>query len=398
MCGHVGVAGTLDKAAVLSFKDMLFFDTLRGSHGTGIAAVPREYGKRNKDGITILKAPVTAPVWLENKAVDSLLTRADHSVLLGHNRHATQGEWTQSNTHPFKFSDDENCLVGAHNGTITASHMKSLPLVDEVDYGTDSETVLYHIAEEGAASTMANVSENGAWAFVWYESEDNTINFLRNENRPFYYAFSKDRKQLFWSSEKGILYAACTRPKGLTNFAPRVELETINKKSEIPKIYELPLNTQFTWAVPHGTLNTFADAPTKTKCPPKKYVAPARTYPAYDEERYSAWAMGGYSHNSSGDSRETSKVVPFRSKAHEAENALDVTLAYTSYTSKQLAEMFDDLGTCIMCPTKVTKEDLKKGNGSLLHEDMVLCGHCSNEAASVLLIKDLELDLKSEVA
>jgi hypothetical protein len=113
------------------------------------------------------------------------------------------------NAHPFQFGN----ITGAHNGTLTQSTWKALEEASGVTTTVDSAAIFACINAIGIKDTInlmekGRTSKDGAWALVWHDSEDNTINFLRNEHRPLWMAYSKGYKKLLWASEWPMLQAA----------------------------------------------------------------------------------------------------------------------------------------------------------------------------------------------
>lgn len=129
------------------------------------------------------------------------MMRTNNRVLIGHNRFATTGKVTRRNAHPFEL----DTLVGVHNGTLT----NKWQLKNGSKYDVDSEA-LYHDIEEDGAEKAINRTK-GAWALVWWDKEDKTLNFLRNKERPLHYCYSEDKKVIFWASEAWMLTAILGR-------------------------------------------------------------------------------------------------------------------------------------------------------------------------------------------
>lgn len=128
-------------------------------------------------------------------------------LLLGHNRMATVGAVTEDNAHPF-YADH---LTGAHNGTLSDENFKRLD--DHKSYEVDSECLYNNIANKGL-DTLKSLTEGlhtGAWALTYYDSEEKTINFIRNEHRPLWYAFNEKGDTIFWASEAWMINIACAR-------------------------------------------------------------------------------------------------------------------------------------------------------------------------------------------
>lgn len=192
MCGLVGIAGNLFKPDVDIFNELLVADTFRGHHSTGVAAVPAD----KQWAPTILKS--TVPGWelVENdRRYDSTVSVSSH-ILMGHNRHATVGQVTKRNAHPFWVHD---FIVGMHNGTLTNKNK----LADHGKFGTDSEAALSSFATLGAIETLQLIE--GAWAFVWFDYKKRTLNFTRNSQRPLSIVRSKKNDKLAWASEADML-------------------------------------------------------------------------------------------------------------------------------------------------------------------------------------------------
>lgn len=219
MCGLVGVAGTIHKKEFDAFLTMLRVDTLRGEHSTGVGYVKRSkemgYYKNTEPGWTFADDP-------------RLLKRIDgfgNSVLIGHNRWATRGKVIAANAHPFLQGD----VLGAHNGTIS----NPADLLEGKTFEVDSQALIHNIDAEGLSQTLKKVL--GAWALTYYNKENNTINFIRNDQRPLWIAQSKDGKTIWWASEPWMFEAGPLR-HGI----------------DLADMSEIPVNTWIRWEVPEA--------------------------------------------------------------------------------------------------------------------------------------------------
>lgn len=197
MCGLVGVFGDTVKADVDIFNDLLWMDALRGKDSTGIASV----AGWNKE-VRLLKIPGDPSIIQNMKAYDSLVNPTA-CALIGHNRYRTVGAVSAANAHPFCFDG----LVGAHNGTLDDFARRKLE--DHNEFGTDSEALFNNIDIHGVKETISEMT--GAWALLWYDRYQNTVNFLRNEKRPLFFAFKKGKKVMYVASEAYMIRAAAAR-------------------------------------------------------------------------------------------------------------------------------------------------------------------------------------------
>lgn len=247
MCGIVGMAGHIDPNLKDVFKDMLFMDTLRGSHGTGIFT-RKNYGNE-KTGCEIVKYAMPAYDFLEMKKVIASFT-PQVKCLIGHNRYATQGAHTARNSHPFNHGQ----LYGVHNGTLRKQEL----LPDHQQYEVDSDNIYHSLNKLGVIDTVPKLA--GAYALVWWDELTGTLNMLRNSERPMAFALTKNGHTLIWSSEPGILAAAAHR-RG-------VALQDLD---------ELPINSHFMWEIDNVT-GKGKPLPKPVTQVVQPYVAPVVSY------------------------------------------------------------------------------------------------------------------------
>lgn len=110
-----------------------------------------------------------------------------------HARAATKGKVIDKNAHPFCFDN----IIGMHNGTISEAFTNS----DKFE--TDSEAIFQNIKLRGLKETLKELSsKTPAYALVWYDTKERTLNFIRNSKRPLYFASFCNNTGFAWSSEK----------------------------------------------------------------------------------------------------------------------------------------------------------------------------------------------------
>lgn len=253
MCGNIGVVNR-EKLIMASEKLLKFFyqglycDAVRGQHGTGICAV-------DDDGvIRTFKRALTSSDFLELSTAKKIMSDNDNVFLMGHNRHATTGNHTTENTHPF--TNDNITLF--HNGTLT-SHKELNP---GKAFTVDSDAISYLISNsEDKIGALEKLT--GAFALVWYDSTDQTINFARNDERTFYIGKLKDSKSLVYSSEAGLIHWLCARNN--------IEVEEV-AALVAGKLVSIPLDPNKEVVVTPFT----------------PYIAKSVTYPKYDYYNYAS--------------------------------------------------------------------------------------------------------------
>lgn len=200
MCGLVGLISSYKNGFSYGeagmFRDMLYIDALRGWDATGIMYADKW------NNIQVHKAAIPSPDFLgtsEWKASEKDLV-AEGIWAFGHNRAATRGEKTDKNSHPF-IVDDKIILM--QNGTYKGSHKH------HKDTDVDTEACA-HVIAESATVSEALKKIDAAYAFIWYNVAEKTINIIRNHERPLWVGYLKDGGCAY-ASEEGILLAAAQR-------------------------------------------------------------------------------------------------------------------------------------------------------------------------------------------
>lgn len=204
MCGIVGYLNTNPTVSALMeavITELLYMDTVRGADSTGIAVVPEHI----KKPVEIFKKAIPGYDFIQLKGYQKLIRQNDNSCIIGHNRAATRGSVSHQNAHPFQVDGEKGQITLVHNGTIHNKH--ELPQGNT--FGTDSEAIANAFATIGVAETVEKI--DGSFSLVWYEGKDNTLNFLRNEERPMEIILDADMPRLYFASEKLMLESVLTR-------------------------------------------------------------------------------------------------------------------------------------------------------------------------------------------
>lgn len=258
MCGLVGVAGALVARDESLMKKLLLWDWLRGPDATGLAAI------RSNGDCVISKVDNHPLTLFEMSSFSRALRGLDSKVFLGHNRAATRGRNNTANAHPFVYGD----IVGAHNGTLDYSAQSALEDALEEKFDVDSQALIAAISRLGIKDTIEMIS--GAWSIVYYNRKDNTLNMIRNKERPMWYAYSKEFNRLFWSSEWEYIRSAIKLTGGYEVYADKNNIG----------YFETEVDTLYSWDVSELTTagGKFPRPKTK-KIEGKKYTPVTYTNP-----------------------------------------------------------------------------------------------------------------------
>lgn len=195
MCGIVGVVDLtgITFSQQKFFKQSLYADALRGLHSTGVATLTKKFHPN------VFKRAVNASDFLELGTTEKALDKYGNKILmLGHNRHATMGDLIDDNAHPFKHGN----ITMVHNGSLRTQWQ----LDDHMKFDVDSEVIAHNLNKNGVDATVPNL--NGAFSLVWHDAEDNTLNFIRNSERPMCYAMISDSAFIFGSESRLLEWTA----------------------------------------------------------------------------------------------------------------------------------------------------------------------------------------------
>lgn len=206
ICGLVGVAGNLLPRDVSYFKQALHADEFRGVHSTGITRVVHPVAADMEVEHVKMALPISQFKYMPmyKMMVDNTLHT---TALLGHNRHATKGAAdNHAYAHPFQHGH----INLMHNGSlVTHAHLTT------EHFTVDSEAICKALVTTSIEELVPKL--RGAFALVWTDSNEQTLNFVRNDERPLALAFNHKRNTIYWASEKDMLHWLLNREGITTN-------------------------------------------------------------------------------------------------------------------------------------------------------------------------------------
>ena len=243
MCGIVGYITLTNETRVLSkekfFKEALFADTLRGKDSTGIMQLTDDFRW------SWVKHCISGDKFVKEKSFLAREVKAWCAV--GHNRAATSGSIITDNAHPFMHED----IILVHNGTLRTTH--NLPHVNH-KLKVDSDLLTFNISQVEPHKAYEILGKiQGAYALVWFDTRDETVNFARNDERPMHFGVSSTDDMLMFASDGHLLNFCSQRLLDtscqITNIwqiGTGQQLK-FKKGSLIPEVIKV---TPFTWPTP----------------------------------------------------------------------------------------------------------------------------------------------------
>jgi hypothetical protein len=178
------------------FRDLLNVSSLRGVEGSGVI-VYQKGTYLHKPAVRTIRSKYISGILAYSDGLDELL-KPSCSALIGHARWPTKGGTDEKALHPHRYGH----IIGVHNGTLHKVGGEDVP-----DGQSDSAMLFKSFAEKGVKETMKDT--RGAYAFVWVDEKEGTLNFLRNYQRPLVFKNigwqGKNIQTLFWASEPEML-------------------------------------------------------------------------------------------------------------------------------------------------------------------------------------------------
>lgn len=269
MCGIVGIMrGSQTETMVDMFEQLLYADVFRGPHSTGVF-------RTEKDGTaTVLKEAVPASVYLNSVDWEdfrggtgtkkpALLSQ----VYVGHNRWATMGAINSDNAHPFQCGN----ITMVHNGTVSKYRLH-----EHTKFEVDSHAVCNMLNEKGLDETLKVL--DGKFTLVWHDANDNTMNFIRNSERPLGMIEFQDGSWAF-ASEGDMLSWINSRRKSPIS---------------VKRMFELPVGMHYKFSLADSKI-TLLEAVQKTL--PKSFPFTSSASSSYQSSTRSSYGGASETHN-----------------------------------------------------------------------------------------------------
>ena len=194
MCGMAGAycPTHLSSFEIKKLQKLLVLNHWRGDDSVGMFDyINKPKGKKTDDLLywKTVEHPIRFAYGTFEKQLNTRWKEESVNAIAVHCRAATIGEVTKANAHPFYFPN----VIGMHNGTITRE------FEGKDKYGTDSEAI-YALLNEMPFDKAIKEVGYGAYALVWMDFRDNSLNFYRNNQRPLH-GFVAGTNTLYWSSD-----------------------------------------------------------------------------------------------------------------------------------------------------------------------------------------------------
>lgn len=136
------------------------------------------YEKDDKRLITHAKDACSTSEFINSGTGGNILASDSMFIIAGHSRHATVGDITPQNAHPFRAGD----IFGMHNGTVVSKGSKGK---------TDSQEIfedLNKLDRDAWPDYFRDLDKKGAFALVFIDIKTNSLYIVRNNERTLYYA------------------------------------------------------------------------------------------------------------------------------------------------------------------------------------------------------------------
>ena len=276
MCGLIGMIRKnnfyvrgLDKI----LTELLIVDTIRGYDSTGVFFMAKNT-KKQRVRATV-KEVMTGMDFVRQDPWAEICHHIEQvQFMVGHNRAASKGKVSKENAHPFT----KGHITMAHNGTLY-NHGKLV----EGEFEVDSEALCNYLAESPRTAQNIVDDVSGAFAMVWEDRSKNTLNFMRNSQRPLVLAHTDNA--IYFASEKAMLELILGRNNiTVTNYEVvpvdtliSYNLDTLFRTEDVakPKVYVYDSQNYDNWFTRKNHKSYYEDNNrSKPKLVENKYTVP----------------------------------------------------------------------------------------------------------------------------
>lgn len=204
MCGiYGGISSVLSSFETEFVQGLANLAIFRGTDSSGITVVTDSDKNKNKLHYFTNRSLLVAPELFQRTLVGNRVAGTGNTngarLIMGHARAATLGLINTENSHPFTFSN----IIGCHNGTVPSMVPNDLTEDEKkTPKANDSWNIFKSINDLGLDATLARL-KYGAYTLVWLDKTNQTLNFIRNDKRPLF--FASNGGTMYWSSEKEFL-------------------------------------------------------------------------------------------------------------------------------------------------------------------------------------------------
>jgi predicted glutamine amidotransferase len=200
MCGQSGlmITNTTSVSELEIARRLMILNVLRGEHSAGMFDYMPHAEKNKQFSFTkSVEHPFDFILDVFDAQSKGRWKTSRPVILATHCRYATKGELKTENAHPFRHGK----IIGMHNGTIKKEFLSS------EKFKTDSEAFFFNLDRYGLEESLKEIqNKEAAYAFVWLNTKERTLNFIRNSKRPLSYTMLYNSKfGLVWSSEAAHL-------------------------------------------------------------------------------------------------------------------------------------------------------------------------------------------------
>ena len=187
MCGIIGYISLRDETAKIDkerfLHDALIIDSFRGMDSTGLITVCEDFK------VSTHKEVLPGYYFIDTEEMQAM---PRGWAAIGHNRAATKGAVNVKNAHPFTYGP----VSLVHNGTLNNLGINLPNACKKVD--VDSYNIaraLGNVAVEDAHKVLSDI--RGAYALVWTDTRDKSVNIAKNGQRPLHWSFNQ-AKTIMW--------------------------------------------------------------------------------------------------------------------------------------------------------------------------------------------------------